>query len=311
MQLQAEELPQLLILEPTGFAYSILLELRGVLSGLGYDVRFATPTESKERGLHLPAGSLRQLLYLALKRITGGLRGYERIITIPGTPALARVLPRRLLMALEEEEPAALLRGFALAEARKSYYPRDEEEDPSPTRSKILIALPGVDEEQAQRVASLLERITDFGDQFIAAGVQFLLFPPLPDVVEETVQRRSIPSELCTIRTGESPEGIYQTLRDVDALLNTGEGAVFWAAALNKPVVTSTTGRLTPELRSLSVYFTGGRIEEIAEKAAANQLDRESLSYVRVSPHMFAQAAVASFREERNRIEKILSVAAH
>lgn len=310
MESQADALPQLLIIEPTGIDYETPLELSGLLQAAGYEVRLASPYQKKDQGLRMPKGALRQLLYVLYKRLTGALSSFDRILLLPGAPRLGALLPRRLVTPLSEEAPPPLLRGFALAEARQSYYPRDEEEDPPPSRSRILIALPGIDQEQAEGVTALLERVADFGDQFIAAGVQFLILPPLPEQVETVLARRSIPQDLLALRTGMDPEALYLTLRDVDALMNSGEGATFWAAALNKPVITSTSGRLTPELRSLSVYFTGVHIEEIAEKVAANQLDRESLAYVRVSPHMFAQAAVASFREERNRIEKILSVVA-
>lgn len=308
-QEQPEQLPRLLIIETSGHAYAPLLELKGVLQTIGYESVYATPTVDRGEGFRLPSDRGRRLLYLLYKRLTGAYNAFERVLLMPGSSALARILPGRLLLKLgEEEEPGGLLRGFALAEARKSYYPRDEEEDPSPKRSKIHIVVTGVDEEQAEGVSRLLERVADFGDQFVAAGIQFLLLGPIPKELSTLLESRSIPGELFTLRAGLSPDTYYTTVRDADALLAVGESTTFWGAALNKPVITSTAGRLTPELRSLSVYFTGIHIEEIAEKVTAGQLDRESLSYVRVSPHMFAQAAVASFREERNRIEKSLAL---
>ena len=292
------------------------LLLEGCLQQMGYEPELASPFPDSAAGIRLPSGALASALHVGFRRLTFRFAGYERVIlpaehdpdaTRAQNVLGRRLLPKRTTLEWRIDETSTLVGGFALGELERN---RVEEEESETTKSGaknggVVVGIPGVPPEAEEGVSALMERIGELHERFAEAAISFLLLDPVPDSLEEVITKRGLSDSLVTRYTGVGPHRYRDLLTDSDALLNTGEVTAFWGAALNRPIITSTLSRLPGELRSLSVYFGGPHIEEIAEKVLAGQMDRESLSYLRISPHIYAQATAASLREERGRLEKL------
>jgi hypothetical protein len=129
-----------------------------------------------------------------------------------------------------------------------------------------------------------------------------------PRFLSERIRKNGLEEKVVVFGEERSALDYYREVARLDGVINVNRSAVYWAAACNKPLVTSTKARPPQEIRTLSVYYSGGRIEEIAEEVIANQMDRQSLSYVRLSPHLFVDVTEASLKERCGRVRDAMAM---
>ncbi|MFP4427493.1 MAG: hypothetical protein ACLFPP_13645 [Spirochaetaceae bacterium] len=315
-----EAIPRVLVLDPEGERPGELLVTAACLRRQGYEPVIGAPQPVRSGDVLLPEALVSGTVALLSLRLRLKKVGIEQILLLSGEGRGIRkraraILPARLTRELEsEEEESVLLSGFAVGAAARMKElfgePAEEEEPPTADQKSgtLSFGIPGIPRDEAEYLLPLFDRLADSRELFEEAGIRFLLLPPVPDIVAERVRKSGLEEKVVAVGEQRSALDYYRSVTRLDGVINASSSSIYWAAACNKPLITSTKARPPKEIRTLSVYYSGSRIEELAEKVVANQMDRESLSYVRLSPHLFVDVTEASLRERCGRIRAAMAM---
>ena len=314
-----ETIPRVLLLDPEGDQPGEVLVTAACLRRHGYEPILGAPHPVRSGDVVLPDALFSGTAALLSLRLSLKKRGIEQILLLPGEGRGIRkrakaILPTRLTAELEAgEEASLLLSGFAVGAAariKELFGDLAEEEDSAEDKKngKLTFGIPGIREDEAEYLIPLFDRLADSRELFEEAGIRFLLLPPIPDSVTERVRTNSLEEKVVVFGEERSALDYYRGVARLDGVVNASRSSIYWAAACNKPLITSTKARPPKEIRTLSVYYSGSRIEELAEKVVADQMDRESLSYVRLSPHLFVDVSEASLKERCSQIRDAMSM---
>ncbi|MFP4331381.1 MAG: hypothetical protein ACLFP6_11740 [Spirochaetaceae bacterium] len=313
LQSVGTERPKAIIIDPSGTRPGESIVASACLRRMRYEPVFCAPQVDPGEDLPWPGGGLGSLIGLLRTRIALSRLEVAALLCLAPAGELgvgAKLLPGRLLRFQEEGERNLLVEGFAVAGAARvrDVLPGEEEgEETAPAdHGPVTIGVPGVEEGEVAAVEALFARVADTAALFREASITFALLPPVPKSVRESLVKSGLEGVVTRVEEPGSARAYYRTVLGFDALLHLTRSSVYWAAATNRPLVCSTKLRPPAELRSLSVYYSGFRVEEIAEKIVADQVDRRSLSYVRISPHIFVDAGEAALREVCTRIRGAL-----
>lgn len=304
------KLPRALILDPSGLRPGESIVASACLRKLRHEPLFWAPAVEGSEDLRWSGGGLSSVVPLIKARLALPKLRVQTVLSLAPQEELglaARLLPAGVVRYQEEGERNPLVEGFAVAGAARV---RDvlggeeilEEAEAPAGRAPVTIGVPGIEDEELDAVEALFNRVADAVSLFREAAITFALLPPVPRRLADTLSKGGLDGVVTRVEEPSGAVDYFRRVRQSDALLHLTRSSVYWAAATNRPLVCSTRLRPPGELRSLSVYYSGSRIEEIAEKIAADQVDRRSLSYVRISPHIFADAGEAALREVCARI---------
>ena len=329
-----EAVPRVLVLDPSGENHGELLMAAACLRRQQYEPILVSPFPVRDEDIRIPEKPLSGGWALFSLRLGLKKRNVEQILRLPGKDgALCKAaklfLPDKLTRELEAEKESLLLAGFAVgaaARVKQLFGPLAEEEDgaSSPAGDSsgsgpggatggsakgkgVTFAIPGVAEEEVEQILPFFDRVADKVALFEEAQARFLLLPPVPHALSQRIRKNGLADSVVVFGENRSALDYYRTVARSDGVMNLAMSGIYWAAACNKPIVTSTRMRPPKEVRTLSVYYSGGHIEEIAEKVIAGQMDRESLAYVRLSPHLFVDVTEASLKERCARLRGVLA----
>lgn len=329
-----EAVPRVLVLDPSGENHGETLVAAACLRRQQYEPVLVSPFPVREEDVRIPEKPLSGGLALISLRLGLKKRNVEQILRLPGrdgavSRAAKLLLPAKMTRELEEDEESLLLAGFAVGAAARTkalFGSLAEEEDGAsgadgessgPGRrgdsgvsvkgKGLTLAIPGVADKEVEQILPFFDRVADKVALFEEAQARFLLLPPVPDALAQRIRKRGLAESVVIFGENRSALDYYRAVARADGVMNLAMSGIYWAAACNKPIVTSTRMRPPKEVRTLSVYYSGGHIEEIAEKVIAGQMDRESLSYVRLSPHLFVDVTEASLKGRCARLRGVLA----